>query len=43
MDPTFSAPASLGSVTLELQAQVAAAVAVLPDAHRQAPFKGKIV
>jgi MULE transposase domain len=30
-------------VTLELQAQIDAAIAALPAAHRQAPFKGEIV
>jgi hypothetical protein len=43
MEPTFSSPASMSSVTLELQAQIDAAVAALPAVHRQAPFKGEIV
>ena len=43
MDPTFSSPASLSSMTPGLQAQIDAAVAALPAAHRQAPYKGEIV
>jgi hypothetical protein len=43
MEPTFSSPASLSSVTPELQAQIDAAVAALPAAHRRAPYKGEIV
>ena len=43
MEPTFSSPASLTSVTPELQAQIDAATAALPAAHRRAPYKGEIV
>jgi hypothetical protein len=43
MDPTFSAPASSSSVTPELLAQIAAAVAALLAAYQQAPFKGEII
>lgn len=43
MEPTFSSTVSLSSVTPELQAQIDAAVAALPAAHRQAPVKSEIV
>ncbi len=43
MEPTFSSPASLNSVTPELQAQIDAAIATLPAAHQRAPYKGEIV
>jgi hypothetical protein len=43
MEPTFTSSASSSSVTLELQAQIDAAIAALPTAHRRVPTKGEIV
>jgi hypothetical protein len=43
MEPTFIADVSKSTVTLGLQALIDAAVAALPDAHKKAPTKGKIV
>jgi hypothetical protein len=43
MEPTFTSAVSSSSVTTKLQAQIDAAIAALPAAHRHGPFKGEIV
>jgi hypothetical protein len=43
MEPTFASPASVTTVTAELAAQIEAAVAAMPAAHRSAPRDREVV